>query len=122
MDYTSLAEDIRRLARELGVEEDSFLCASVNLADPSVPQQILDGLTLAFVTYCYHHHPRGENVYELMELSDQLDADSPDAAALDRRIEEAAALQIPFIVSLNRLLEEYYGARRRLEALIRTEQ
>jgi hypothetical protein len=36
---------------------------------------------------------------------------------LERRAEEAAALQIPFVVTLNRLLEEYYDLRRSLESL-----
>jgi hypothetical protein len=116
MDVT-LVEDIQRLANELGVENDSFLFAPLNLDDPSLAQTVVDGLTLAFVTYGYHHHPRGENVYELMEQEDDLDPASEAGLALERRIEEAAALQIPFIVTLNRLLEDYFQIRRKLEQL-----
>ncbi len=116
MDVT-LVEDIHKLARELGVENDSFLFAPLNLDDQSLAQTVVDGLTLAFVTYGYHHHPRGENVYELMEKEDGIDPESDEGKDLERRIEEAAALQIPFIVTFNTLLEDYYQIRRRLEAI-----
>jgi len=40
---------------------------------------------------------------------------SAEVLDLERRADDAAALQIPFIVTLNRLLEEYYELRHRLE-------
>ncbi|HMV99929.1 MAG TPA: hypothetical protein PLL06_04140 [Acidobacteriota bacterium] len=113
-----LADDIRALSLALGVEDDSFLCHPLNSQDPQLPEQIIDGLTLAFVTFCYHRHPRGENVYELMDQLDAFDPDSVEAEALTERAEEAAALQIPFIVNMNRLLEDYFQIRRRLEDMI----
>jgi len=38
---------------------------------------------------------------------------------LEHRADDAAALQIPFIVTLNRLVEDYYSLRRALEARLR---
>lgn len=114
----ALAEDIRTLAYDLGVEDDSFLCDPLGSSDPQLPEQIIDGLTLAFVTFCYHRHPRGENVYELMDQMDDMDESTIEAQAFQDRIEEAAAKQIPFIVNLNRLLEDYYQIRRKLEDLV----
>ena len=75
-------------------------------------------MTLSLISYCYHHHPRGENVHEIMEQLDTVAPDTPEAAELERRADDAAALQIPFIVTLNRLLEEYYDLRHRLESFI----
>jgi hypothetical protein len=40
---------------------------------------------------------------------------SEEAQKLELRADDAAALQIPFIVTLNKLLEDYYNLRRRLE-------
>ncbi|MBX7221335.1 MAG: hypothetical protein K1Y36_15405 [Blastocatellia bacterium] len=114
---SSLAEDIRSLASELGVESDSFLHHPTNTDDPHYAEQIVDGLTLALVTFCYHKHPRGENVYELMDQMDLIDENSEEAQHLQMRAEEAAALQIPFIVNLNRMLEDYYQIRKKLEEM-----
>ncbi|MFQ3638671.1 MAG: hypothetical protein SNJ62_01495 [Chloracidobacterium sp.] len=114
----SLVSRIHELARSLGVESDSFLLADFHLADVDLLHQIADGLTLAFVTHCYHHHPRGENVYELMALEEKTAPDTPEALALAARIEEAAAAQIPFVVGINRLLEDYYRIRRQIDAYI----
>lgn len=114
----SLVDRIHELARALGVASDSFLFNDFAVADADLLRQVADGLTLAFVTHCYHHHPRGENVYELMALEEQTPPDTPEAAALEARIEEAAAAQIPFVVSVNRLLEDYYCVRRSLEAYL----
>lgn len=112
----ALAEEIRQLALDLGVEDDSFLCHPLNSNDPQLHEQIIDGLTLALVTFCYHRHPRGENVYELMDQLEAIEDESSEAAqTLQLRAEEAAALQIPFIVNLNRLLEDYYQIRKKLE-------
>jgi hypothetical protein len=51
-----------------------------------------------------------------MELLDSVEPDSPEVAEMERRADDAAAMQIPFIVTLNRLLEEYYDLRHRLES------
>lgn len=66
----SLVNRIHELARALGVASDSFLLSDFAVVDADLLRQIADGLTLAFVTHCYHHHPRGENVYELMALEE----------------------------------------------------
>lgn len=68
----SLVNRIHELARALGVASDSFLLSDFAVVDADLLRQIADGLTLAFVTHCYHHHPRGENVYELMALEEPL--------------------------------------------------
>ena len=36
----------------------------------------LPELTLALISYCYHYHPRGENVHEVMEQLEQVEPDS----------------------------------------------
>jgi len=87
-----------------------------SLDDRDQVQEIIDGMTLSLISYCYHRHPRGENVHEIMELLDSVEPDSPEAAEMERRADDAAAMQIPFIVTLNRLLEEYYDLRHRLES------
>ncbi len=112
----SLVNRIHELARALGVASDSFLLSEFAVVDADLLRQIADGLTLAFVTHCYHHHPRGENVYELMALEEKTAPNTPEAAALEARIEEAAAAQIPFVVSVNRLLEDYYRIRYQIDA------
>jgi hypothetical protein len=89
-----------------------------SFADADQVQSIVDGMTLSLISYCYHRHPRGENVHEIMEQLDTVAPDTPEAAELERRADDAAALQIPFIVTLNRLLEEYYDLRHRLESFI----
>jgi len=55
----------------------------------------------------------------VMEMLEQVEPGSPEAAELERRADDAAALQIPFIVTLNQLVEDYYHIRRRLEARLR---
>ena len=50
-----------------------------------------------------------------MEKLDQVDPDSEQARELESRADDAAALQIPFIVTLNKLLEDYYFLRSQLE-------
>jgi hypothetical protein len=57
-----------------------------------------------------------------MELLEKVTPGSPEATALEQRADDAAALQIPFIVALNNLLEDYYQIRRRLEARLRAEE
>ena len=85
-------------------------------------QSVIDGLTLSLISYSYHRHPRGENVHEVMEKLERVTPRSPEAVALEERADDAAALQIPFIVTLNNLLEDYYQIRRRLEAKLRTKE
>lgn len=78
----------------------------------------IDGLTLAFISFCYHKHPRGENVYEVMELQEKVAENSPEYAEFEMRAEAAAALEIPFIVKLNDLLEDYSIVRYNLEQFL----
>lgn len=87
------------------------------LDDRDQVQTVIDGMTLSLISYCYHRHPRGENVHEIMERLEAVEPGSAEAADLEHRADDAAALQIPFIVTLNRLLEEYYDLRHRLEAV-----
>ena len=82
-------------------------------------QSVIDGLTLSLISFCYHRHPRGENVHEVMEMLDRVTPDSPEAREMEQRADDAAALQIPFVVTLNRMLEEYYDLRHRLEMYLR---
>jgi hypothetical protein len=57
-----------------------------------------------------------------MEMLERAQPGSSEAAELERRADDAAALQIPFIVTLNKLVEDYYHIRRRLEARLRAEE
>jgi len=98
---------------------DSFLMRRLLLHDADQIQEVIDGLTLSLISFCYHNHPRGENVHEVMEKLDQVAPGSPEAAELEHRADDAAALQIPFIVNLNKLVEDYYHLRRRLEERLR---
>ena len=88
----------------------------LSLDDPEQIRSVIDGLTLSLISYCYHRHPRGENVHEVMEKLESVDVASDEARELEQRADDAAALQIPFIVTINRLVEEYYDLRRQLEA------
>jgi hypothetical protein len=87
--------------------------------DADQVQSVIDGLTLSLISFCYHRHPRGENVHEVMEKLDSVAPGSDEAHQLEQRADDAAALQIPFIVTLNRFVEEYVDLRRRLEARLR---
>ncbi|HVG18079.1 MAG TPA: hypothetical protein VNI02_03435 [Blastocatellia bacterium] len=87
--------------------------------DADQVQSVIDGLTLSLISFCYHRHPRGENVHEIMEKLDGAAPGSEEARELEQRADDAAALQIPFIVTLNRLVEEYVDLRRRLEVRLR---
>jgi hypothetical protein len=106
------------LAQRLAVPPDSYLLRQLELDDTEKMKLTIDGLTLAFISYCYHKHPRGENVYEVMEQLETVAEGSPAAAALELRAEAAAALEIPFIVRLNDIVEDYFLLRRELESLI----
>lgn len=102
-------------ARATQVPDESFLMGRFSLTDSEQVQKVIDGVTLSFISYCYHQHPRGENVHEVMEQIELLPPNSEDLAELERRADDAAALQIPFIVTLNSLLEDYYELRKDLE-------
>jgi len=115
-------EELRRrvvaFAKSTDVPEESFLITRLSLRSADQVRSVTDGLTLSLISYCYHKHPRGENVHEVMEQLEAANPGTQAAADLERRADDAAALQIPFIVTLNRLLEEYYYLRGRLESLL----
>jgi hypothetical protein len=117
-----LPKKIFQFAKATEVPEESFLMKRLSLEDPDQVQEVIDGLMLSLISFCYHGHPRGENVHEVMEKLERVAAGSPEAAALEERADDAAALQIPFIVTLNSLVEDYYHLRRRLEAMLRAEE
>jgi hypothetical protein len=112
-----LQKRVAEFARATEVPEESFLMGPINYEDIEQVQSVIDGLTLSLISYCYHRHPRGENVHEVMEQLEKVKAGSPEASALEERADDAAALQIPFIVTLNRLVEDYYLLRSRLERI-----
>jgi hypothetical protein len=111
-----LQQRVIEFARATEAPAASFLMRRFSPDDRDQVQSVIDGMTLSLISYCYHRHPRGENVHEIMERLDRVEAGSPEAAELERRADDAAALQIPFIVTLNRLVEEYYDLRHRLES------
>ena len=113
-----LQQKVFEFARATDVPKESFLMRRPPLDDQDQIQSVIDGLTLSLISFCYHRHPRGENVHEVMEKLDGVDPDSDEARDLEQRADDAAALQIPFIVNLNRLVEDYYDLRRRLERRI----
>jgi|SRR5215813_12872861 len=116
-----LSRKVNEFAKATEVPADSFMMRRLSLDDTDQVQSVIDGLTLSLISYSYHRHPRGENVHEVMELLEGVTPGSTEAAALEERADEAAALQIPFIVTLNNLLEDYYQIRRRLESRLRAE-
>ena len=113
-----LLKRVNDLARSTEAPEDSFLMRRLSLDDPEQVSSAIDGLTLSLISYCYHRHPRGENVHEIMEKLEGVEQGSEEASELERRADDAAALQIPFIVTLNRMVEEYYNVRRQLEQVL----
>lgn len=117
-----LSKKILELARATEVPAESFLMQRLSLDDPDQVQSVIDGLMLSLISFCYHRHPRGENVHEVMEELERAQPGSAEAADIERRADDAAALQIPFIVTLNKLVEDYYHVRRRLEARLRAEE
>ena len=123
---SAAADDLPRrifeFARATEVPEESFLMKRLSLDDPDQVQEVIDGIMLSLISFCYHRHPRGENVHEVMEKLDGVAAGSPEAAALELRADDAAALQIPFIVTLNNLVEDYYHLRQQLEAMLQAEE
>lgn len=114
----NLQEKINNLAIDLHVPPDSYLLGLIEFDDTEKLKLCIDGLTLAFISYCYHKHPRGENVYEVMQELEQYPEGSPEASALEERAETAAALEIPFIVKFNGILEDYYCVRKELEQFL----
>ena len=112
---SELQSKLLDFAQATGAPEESFLMRRPRLDDADQVRSLIDGITLSLISYSYHNHPRGENVHEVMELLEGLRPGSPEAADLEQRADDAAALQIPFIVTLNRLLEEYYDLRQALE-------
>jgi hypothetical protein len=117
-----LPRKVFEFAKATEVPEESFLMRRLALDDPDQVQSVIDGLTLSLISFSYHRHPRGENVHEVMEMLERVRPGSPESEALEQRADDAAALQIPFIVTLNNLLEDYYHLRRRLEARVRAEE
>ena len=113
-----LLKRVNDLARSTEAPDDSFLMRRFSLDDPEQVLSVIDGLTLSLISYCYHRHPRGENVHEVMEKLEGVEPGSEEATELERRADDAAALQIPFIVTLNRMVEEYYNVRRQLEQVM----
>jgi len=113
-----LQQRVINFARATEAPEDSFLMRRFSLDDRDQVQSIIDGLTLSLISFCYHRHPRGENVHEVMEKLDQVTPDSVEARELEQRADDAAALQIPFVVTLNRMLEQYYDLRLHLETAL----
>jgi hypothetical protein len=117
-----LKNKVIELAKATEAPEESFLLRRLSLEDTDQVQSVIDGLTLSLISFCYHRHPRGENVHEVMEKLERVQPGSSEAEDLERRADDAAALQIPFIVNLNKILEDYYHIRRRLEARLRAEE
>ncbi|HEY7545432.1 MAG TPA: hypothetical protein VID27_11140 [Blastocatellia bacterium] len=113
---SDLQQRVIEFARSVEAPEDSFLISRSSLSDSDQIRSTIDGITLAFISFCYHRHPRGENVHEVMEELEQVAPDSAEAREIEQRADDAAALQIPFIVTLNRLLEEYFDLRHQLES------
>lgn len=113
-----LQEKINDLAVDLHVPPDSYLLGQIEFEDTEKIKLCIDGLTLAFISYCYHKHPRGENVYEVMQELEEHPEGSPQARLLEERAETAAALEIPFIVKFNGILEDYYCVRKELEQFL----
>ena len=113
-----LQKEIINLARRLNVPPDSYLLSRFDFDNLDQLKMRIDGLTLAFISFCYHKHPRGENVYEVMEQIEKFGEGAPEAAELEARAEAAAAFEIPFIVKLNGILEDYYIIRRNLEQFL----
>jgi hypothetical protein len=116
-----LLQRVNEFARATDVPAESFLMRRFSLADAEQVESAIDGLTLSLISYCYHRHPRGENVHEIMEKLESAEPGSEQAQELERRADDAAALQIPFIVTLNKLVEDYYNIRRRLEARLKSQ-
>jgi hypothetical protein len=117
-DISEIQLRVHEFARSTEAPKESFLMRRLALDDAEQVQSVIDGLTLSLISFCYHRHPRGENVHEIMEMLDKVGQGSEEARELEQRADDAAAMQIPFIVTLNRLVEEYHDLRKHLEARI----
>src|SRR6185503_14631230 len=62
-----LQKKVVELAKATEAPEESFLMRRLSFDDPDQVQSVIDGLMLSLISYCYHRHPRGENVHEVME-------------------------------------------------------
>lgn len=113
-----LQDRIFQFAIQTDVEDDSFLLQPIAFNDPEQVRYCIDGLTLAFITYCYHRHPRGENYYEVMRELEKANLTAAARRRVQKRADAAAAKQIPFIITLNKLLEEYHSLRQALEEFL----
>ena len=118
IDLNDLQDRIFRFAIETEVPDDSFLLVPIDFGDADQIRYCIDGLSLALVSHCYHRHPRGENVYEVMEELEKTKPRSPARKRIKKRADEAAAKQVPYIIALNDLVESYYSLRHRLEGLL----
>src|SRR5215210_5198994 len=88
-----LQQKIFEFARATEAPGDSFLMRRLALDDADQLESVVDGLTLSLISYCYHRHPRGENVHEIMEKLDSVEPGSEQAREFERRADDAAALQ-----------------------------
>ncbi len=113
-----LQDRIFRFAIETEVPDDSFLLVPIDFTDADQVRYAIDGLSLALVSHCYHRHPRGENVYEVMTEFERTQPRSPARKRIKKRADEAAAQQVPYIIAINDLVERYYSLRRHLEDLL----
>jgi hypothetical protein len=113
-----IQDRIFQFAIQTEVEDDSYLLQPLAFDEPEQIRYCIDGLTLAFITYCYHRHPRGENYYETMQELDKPGISQVIRRKLRRRADTAASKQIPFIITLNKLLEDYTRLRQALETIL----
>lgn len=114
-DLNNLQDRIFRFAIDTEVPDDSFLLVPIDFGDSDQIRYSIDGLSLALVSHCYHRHPRGENVYEVMEELERTRPRSPARKRIKKRADEAAAKQVPYIIAINDLVESYYSLRHQLE-------
>ena len=82
--FDDLQQKVFDFARATDAPKDSFLMRRFSLDDPDQIQSVIDGLTLSLISFCYHHHPRGENVHEIMEKLDSVDPRAKKLASLSR--------------------------------------
>ena len=88
-----LKKKVFELARATEAPEESFLMRRLSLDDADQVQSVIDGLTLSLISFCYHRHPRGENVHEVMEMLEPM--------AEISRLTHAAGAKFVAVVCLN---------------------
>src|SRR5436853_5055541 len=93
-----LHQSVIEFARAVDAPEDSFLLKRLSLGDAEGLQSIIDGITLALISFCYHRHPRVENFYEVMELLESGAPGSKDALDIAQRAGDAETLQSRSVV------------------------